>query len=138
MRALRLAVLPGRLAVCRLPVEAPDPAWARTGDLSSITRTPDETSVVCSEAAVPEGVEREAGWRALRVEGVLDFSLTGVLSSILDPLAQARVSIFALSTHDTDYVLVREGDLDSCRRALADAGHEVLSDTAAAPFPAGR
>lgn len=137
--SLRLEILPGRFAVCRLPAEIPDPAWARSGELSSITRTAGETSVVCAEGVVPEDVRREAGWRALRVEGILDFSLTGILSSILDPLAGAQVSIFALSTFDTDYVLVRDADLDRCRRALADAGHEVLLTAAAAhPVPTER
>jgi len=94
---LPLILLPERLAVCRLPAEAPFPDWARPGDLLSFTRTRDELSVVCAERFVPPEMRAERGWRALQVQGVLDFALVGVLASICVPLARAGVSIFALS-----------------------------------------
>jgi len=85
----------------------------------------DELSVVCPEGRVPPGVALEGGWRALRVEGPLDFALTGVLLCVAAPLARAAVPIFVLSTYDTDYVLVREDRLEDAVRSLAEAGHRV-------------
>ncbi len=124
-RRFSLDVLPGRLAVCRLAPSEPVPAWAWQGALSAVTRTAQELSVVCQEAAVPEGVPTERGWRALRVEGPLSFEQVGVLATLLAPLAEAGVSVFALSTYDTDYVLVREPDLTRAVAALRSAGHTV-------------
>lgn len=82
--------------------------------------------MVCAESAVPAGLRCERAWRALRVEGPLDFALTGVLASLALPLAEAGVSIFAISTFDTDYVLVQEENLERAVNALRLAGHEVL------------
>lgn len=90
-----------------------------------MTRTADELSLVLPEAARHPDWQAETGWRAFRVDGTLDFSLTGVLASLADPLAAAAVSLFAISTYDTDYVLVREGDLERAMAALAAAGHTV-------------
>lgn len=90
-----------------------------------MTWTVDETSVVCNAAAVPPGIQTETGWRAFVVAGPLDFGLTGILLSIAQPLAQAGISIFALSTYDTDYVLVKESNLDKAIAALVAAGHSV-------------
>jgi hypothetical protein len=120
-----LTVLPFTLAVCRMPPNSPLPVWAAETRLLSLTRTEDELSLVCEEALVPAGVQCEPGWRALKVAGPLDFSLTGVLSSLLAPLAQAGVSIFAISTYDTDYLLVKEADLNEAVAALRGAGHQV-------------
>jgi hypothetical protein len=121
---LNLLLLPDLYAVCRLPAGAPVPAWA-VGDLVSVTRTSEETAVVCLQGAVPDAVHREAGWRCLRVAGKLDFSLVGVLASLLVPLAEPGVSVFALSTFDTDYVLVQEAGLGKALAALRAAGHEI-------------
>src|SRR4051812_150388 len=101
----RLLVLPGTYAVCRLPADAAAPNWG-AGDFVSVTRTAGETSVVCREDAVPEGVPREGGRRLLRVAGALDVALVGVLASLLVPLADAGVSVFCVSTFDTDYLLI--------------------------------
>jgi hypothetical protein len=122
---MRLLLLPDRLAVCRLAGDAPVPAWALPGPLSSLTRTAEELSIVCPEVQVPDGVRHEGGWRALRIAGTLDFAQVGVLASLLAPLADAGVSVFALSTFYTDYVLLRERDLDRGRLALERAGHVV-------------
>jgi hypothetical protein len=126
-RRLTLVVLPGAFAVCRLGAGGPPPAWANAGPFSSLTRTADELSVVCPEGAVPEGTRCEWGWRCLRVAGPLDFALVGVLASLLVPLAEAGVSTFAVSTFDTDYLLVREADLGRAAAALRAAGHAVQS-----------
>jgi uncharacterized protein len=118
-------VLAGELAVCRLPAEAPVPSLPDDAALSSVTRTADELSVVCPVAAAPPGARVEPGWRALQVAGPLDFALTGILAAIAAPLAQAGIAIFATSTYDTDYVLVREAALPAAVEALRRAGHAV-------------
>ncbi|MEW6753185.1 MAG: ACT domain-containing protein [Candidatus Latescibacterota bacterium] len=123
---MRLALLDDELGVARLDASAPTPDWASEGSLSSVTRTTGELSVVCAAAAVPEGVPAERGWRCLRVAGPLDLALTGVLASVLTPLAEAKLSAFALSTYETDYVLVRGADLAPAVACLRAAGHEVL------------
>jgi hypothetical protein len=122
---LTLMVLPGTFAVCRLPAGAAVPPWAPAGDFTSATRTGSELSLVCPSAAVPEGVRCERGWRCLTVRGTLDFALVGVLASLLVPLAGAGVSVFAVSSFDTDHLLVREADLVRAALALRAAGHAV-------------
>ena len=106
------------------------PSWAAV-PLSSTTRTAEELSIVCAASHVPAHVTAERGWRCLRVAGTIDFAVTGVLASIAGPLAGAGVSIFAISTYDTDYVLVREHALPAAIAALTAAGHDV--DAAPAP-----
>ena len=124
MTALDLSVLPGTLALCRLPANVPPPNWALAGQgFLAFTRTEAELSVVSPSEAVPERVPREDGWRALRVDTPLDFSMTGVLASLTQPLAKAGISIFAISTHDTDYVLVKEDALEGAMQTLVAAGH---------------
>jgi len=121
-RSLTLEVLPGTFAVCRLAATAPAPEWA-TGLFLSLTRTDAELSVVCAEGAVPPDVRTEGGWRCLRVRGPLGFGLTGVLASLAAPLASSGVSIFVISTYDTDYLMVQDRDLARARDALERAGH---------------
>ncbi len=123
-RRLTLSVLPGTFAVCRLPADEPIPAWAG-GAFVSVTRTADELSVVCADEAIPEGVRHEGGWRCLKAHGPFDFALVGVLVSLLAPLAEVGVGVFAASTFDTDYVLVKDADLGRAVEALRAAGHEV-------------
>ena len=125
---MQLLVLRGELAVARLAPTDPIPDWATPEAISSITRTREELSIVCAAASVPASVPAERGWRCLRVAGSLDFSLTGVLAAIAGPLAKAGVSIFAISTYETDYILVREQSLSAAIDCLAAAGHEVVSD----------
>lgn len=122
---MKLVLLPGRLVVCRLSPHESLPAWATGGALVSITRTADELSIVCAEEQVPTGVQQEPSWRAFRVPGPLPFALTGVLASLLEPLARAGVGIFAVSTYDTDYILVKQDRLNAAVAAWRDAGHEV-------------
>lgn len=122
---MKLVVLEGELAVARLDPGEPVPAWAGEGVVSSVTRTREELSIVCAADVVPPGARAERGWRCLRIAGQIDFALTGVLSSLLRPLADARLSIFALSTYDTDYVLVRADRLAAALECLRAAGHEV-------------
>ncbi|MGH7726616.1 MAG: ACT domain-containing protein [Candidatus Eiseniibacteriota bacterium] len=130
---LVLRLLTGRYAVARESPQARTPAWAEgagagadtdTG-IVSVTRTAEELSVVCAEDRVPGGVRAERGFRVLAVRGPLDFALTGVIASLTTPLARAGVSVFVVSTFDTDLLLVREADLESAIRVLEAAGHEV-------------
>jgi putative acetyltransferase len=122
---LTLTPLVGTFAVCRLGGDAPVPAWATAGPFVSVTRTADELSVVCRQDAVPEGVPGERGWRCLRVAGPLPFSAVGVLASLTAALAEAGISVFAVSTFDTDYLLVKGADLVTAADALRRRGHTV-------------
>lgn len=122
---MNLRVLPQSLAICRLPAEAEVPGWASRGPFVSVTRTPDELSIVCPESSVPEEIEMEAGWRALQVEGPLDFSLTGVVASLAVPLAEAGIPIFVISTFETDWLLVKAERLERAVGVLRGAGHRV-------------
>lgn len=124
--SLRIFVLVGQMSVCRLDPEAEIPEWAITGGFFSVTRTPEELSVVCPEGSVPGEVRCEGGWRVLKLEGPFEFSDVGVLASVAVPLAEAGVGIFAVSTFDTDYVLVKAERLGPAVAALRGRGHEVL------------
>lgn len=123
MPRLRLLGMAGSFAVCKLGTGLPIPPWATMGDLFSVTRTADELSVVCRQEAVPEGVICERDWRCLRVSGSMPFTLVGVLASLTTPVAQAGVSVFAFSTFDTDYLLVKANDMPKAVAALRAAGH---------------
>ena len=123
--SLRLSVLEERLAVCRLDPGSEIPAWATPSSFFSVTRTPDELSVVCLEERVPAGITCEGGWRAIKLEGPFGFELTGVLASVAAPLAESEVGILAVATYDTDYVLVKESQLDLALSTLRERGHEV-------------
>ena len=122
---LTLAVLPERFAVCRLGPSEDVPAWATRAAVFSVTRTRDELSIVCPEENVPADARCAKGWRALRLVGTFDFAMTGILASIIGPLARVGVSIFSFSTYDTDYVMVREDQLEKARKALIDRGHTI-------------
>jgi uncharacterized protein len=120
-RALTLEVLADRLALCRFEPETPLPAWVFHAEarLWSVTRTPRELSVVCGEDDLPPSVTgARRGWRAMRVRGTLELSMTGVLHALTAPLAAAAVPVFAFSTFDTDYLLVPEPDLERAIEAL--------------------
>ena len=121
----RLELLPHVYAVCRLDSNAPAPDWATRGPFFSITRTVHELSVVCPENQVPDAVTKDGGWKVLMVEGPLDFSLTGVLASLTGPLAREGISVFALSTYDTDYLLVKEEQLAKAIQALVAERYRV-------------
>ncbi len=121
----KLVLLSDTYAVCQLDGNAPVPDWGTRGTLSSITRTSGELSVVCLDAEVPAGVKKVSGWRILMVKGPLDLSLTGVLASLVGPLAREGISVFALSTYDTDYLLVKEEQLEKTIQTLGVGGHEV-------------
>jgi hypothetical protein len=123
---LPLELLPDTLAVCRLAPDAPVPDWAASAQrFVTISRTAEELSITTVQAGVPPGVQCERDYRALRVRGPLPLNLIGILASIADPLAAAGLSIFAISTFDTDYVMVKSRDLEAALEALKHAGHRL-------------
>ncbi len=121
---LKFELLSEKFTICRLPADAAIPAWAVRGMLNSITRTTDELSIICREASVPADVNAERGWKCLKLNGPISFSETGVLTAFLQPLSDHAIPIFVLSTHDTDYVLVKEAWLTKALQCLRDAGHD--------------
>jgi hypothetical protein len=123
---LPLELLPDTLAICRLEPGETVPPWTdRSRGFLTISRTAEELSITAIESAVPAEVSCERGYRALRVRGPLPLDLVGILVSIADPLAAAGLGIFAISTYDTDYVLVKGRDVDAAVKALEQAGHQV-------------
>ena len=122
---LTLTVLPERYAICRLDAHADGPQWAARGQFVSISRTPDELSIVCLEANVPADVAHAPGWRILKCEGPLDYAFPGIMASLAEPLADVGVPIFPIATHDTDYILVKEQHLETAINALTGYGHAV-------------
>lgn len=124
---MQLSILPGRFAVCRLLPTRDVPDWVWTDrTLLSVTYTADELSIVCASDNVPDtpnGVQCERGWAAIKVKGPLDFALTGILASLATPLAEAGIALFALSTFDTDYLLVKENVLHRAKAVLEQQGH---------------
>jgi putative acetyltransferase len=124
-RPQTLLALAGTFAVCKLEPTVPIPPWATADEFFSITRTGDELSIVCRQDAVPEGINCERGWRCWRVAGTIPFSVVGVLASLTAPLAEAGICVFAISTFDTDYLLVKERDRMAALDALRRQGHNI-------------
>jgi hypothetical protein len=129
-RSFDLTVLPGAFAIVRLAADTPLPRWAARGEFFSVTRTSDEVSVVCLADQVPSGIASETGWRAVKVTGPFALSEIGVLAAVAAPLAEAKVSLFAISTFDTDYLLVSEKQLNAAIAALKGAGHRIRQNSA--------
>jgi hypothetical protein len=126
---LTLSPLPETFAICRLGPNAAPPPWAATGLFYSITRTADELSVICAEANVPSplsgSVSCNRGWRCLKVDGPMDFNTIGVVASLSTPLAAAGVSVFVVSSYDTDYLLVKRENFENAVNVLRHDGHKV-------------
>jgi hypothetical protein len=127
---LTLVILPDVLAVCRLPSASPGIFLPGSQAFQAIIRSPGEVTLICTASAAPAEAVIESGWRALMVRGPLPFSMTGVLAALAVPLSQAEISIFAVSTFDTDYILVKESALGAAAAALRNAGHRVLAGSA--------
>jgi hypothetical protein len=126
---LLLTVLPGTYAIARFAPDASIPVSYTQGFFYSVTKTEEELSLVCEEKLLAADMKAERRRRLIRVESTLAFSLTGIVASLAIPLAEASVSIFAVSTYDTDYLLVNDGDLDQAVAALERAGHKVQRRT---------
>ena len=121
-----LKILPERMAVCRFEPTAPLPEWMGEVGFYSLTRTEAELTLVCPETRLEPGTTSETGWRCFKVQGLLDFSEIGIIFSLTRPLAENGVSVFVISTFDTDYFMVKEKDLAKAIDALTAEGHEVL------------
>jgi len=124
-RRLELTLLPERFAISRLTADSPVPSWATQGPFFSVTRTGDELSVVTELSLVPAGVQSQPGWRVLKVHGPFVLSEIGVLAALATPLAEGKISLFAVSTFDTDYLLVASETLSAATAALERAGHTI-------------
>lgn len=125
MAVHQLTILPDTFAICRLDAEAAIPAWATTGSFFSITRTIEELSVVCLQSLFTDGIRCERDWRCFKLVGPIPFTTVGVFASLVQPLAEAGISVFAVSTFDTDYLLVKAADLHRTIDALRQSGHAV-------------
>lgn len=125
---LKFRWIPGAFAIVRLAPESPIPAWATMGTFTSITRTADELSIVCPSENLPANVLSPHRWTCLKLEGPFPFSMTGVLLSFIEPLSRNGIPIFAISTYDTDYVLIQEEWAGAASAELQRAGHELVSD----------
>lgn len=117
---LTMKLLKEKFGVCKLDKDELIPEWIQNSKFYSVTKTEDELSIVCSQDSIPKEVKCEKDWRILKVEGPLDFSLIGILSSITTILAEKKISIFAISTYDTDYILVKNEEVDNAVNALSD------------------
>ncbi len=115
-----LFLLPVKLGICHFDKNHPIPAWAtKNSDFFSLTKTPDELSVLCSQDKIPGGVLVEKNWRVFQVKGPLGFSLTGIVASLSKPLAEVGISILYISTYETDYIFVQEKDLKKARKVFS-------------------
>lgn len=126
-RKVVLSALADRYAVCRLDPGAKMPEPSRSDRFISITHTDDEISIVCREDLAPGTARCDRGWRCLKVEGPLEFSEIGIVASLAGPLTAARISIFVVSTYETDYLFVKDDQLAVAMRILAQAGHTVMT-----------
>ena len=124
MKKPKLTLLIERFTLHRLAADAPIPEVVLDSSFFSVTRTPDELSIVLPEGLVLSGTRQEPGWSCIKVLGPLDFGLTGILAGISKVLAAEGVTIFAISTFDTDYILIKQEALDRARRALETAGYQ--------------
>lgn len=126
--SLALEIVSGDFAIYRLPASSSIPAWAMNGPFVSITKTNDELSIITlANERIPKDLRCEDGWKCLKLRGQFGFELTGILTSILNPLARAEIPILAVSTFDTDYVLIKEKNLSVAIDVLRQNGHRIAT-----------
>lgn len=123
---LTLKLLDNTYGVCRLDAITPLPSWGSLDPFYTVTRTEDELSIVCLESSIPEDIQCEKPWRILKVVGPLDFSLVGILSKLSGLMADAKISIFAISTYDTDYILIKASDIERATQVFLTHGYNVI------------
>jgi len=123
---LKFRRLSGPYVVVRFPPDEPVPDWATKGEFTSISRSSDELSIVCPAENLPQEIEAKLHWICLQIQGPFAFSLTGVLLAFIEPLSSNGIPIFAISTYDTDYVLIQEEWIGEALNALRQAGHELV------------
>lgn len=126
MKGYTLKFLESTYAICKLPSNSQIPSWVKGNNLLGLIRTQQEMTLVCDEKYVPDSITKDGGWCAFYIDAVLGFDLVGVLASILNPLADAEISIFALSSYSTDYVLIRQDKLKLAKKVLNDGGFHIL------------
>lgn len=120
---LILYVLKDRFGICKLGKEEGLPEWVKKSDFISLTWTPEELSIVCEVNCIPENIKVEKPWKCLKVKGPLDFGLTGILAELSQVLAEAGIEIFAISTYNTDYIFIKEKELEHSIKVLSRAGY---------------
>ena len=123
---MKFTMLRGPFAICKLARDATIPPWASLGVFCSITRTPNELSVICDEANVPRDATAERAFHVIQLEGPFDFQAIGILQSVLAPLAQSGVPVFAVSTYDTDWILIPAKHWETALSVLLAAGHHLV------------
>lgn len=125
--ALKLKEIAGDFSIVRLNPDDSLPSWVMKSTFFSVVKTSDELSCVCESVYVPDQeIKKNEGWKCLRVDGVLDFSLTGILASLTEPLAKEKISVFAISTFDTDYLLIKKENFHRGKEVLKNAGFQVI------------
>ena len=124
-RQLKLTLLKNKYAICSLPKDALIPDWALTQSLISITRTDKELTIVCRQDIISSELQSDLNWRCFRIDGSFDLDQIGVISSISSPLADAGISIYVISTYDTDYFLVKEEKLNQALSVLSNSNHSI-------------
>lgn len=124
--SLTMKLLEEKYGVCQLEAYDEIPEWASKGEFYSITKTRDELSIVSCQDNIPDGVKCQGDWRILKVQGPLDFSLIGILASISAVLAKQKISIFVISTYDTDYILIKEKDIKKSIDSLLAEGYNIV------------
>ena len=125
-RQLQLSLLKDKYGICTLPNTAPIPDWALTQSLASITRTEKELTIVCRLEILPSQYQSDLNWRCFKIDGSFDLNQIGVISSISSPLADAGISIYVISTYDTDYFLIKEQNLEKTISVLSNSGHAII------------
>ena len=118
-RNLTLSLMPDTYAICRLSPDSHVPEWAFQGTFYSISKTSDELSIVVDQRYAPAGIKKAEGWKGFKVEGPLDFALTGILASLSKSLAENKIPLFSISTFDTDYILVESQYYEQAKKVLA-------------------
>ena len=124
---LKFSFVPGVFAICKLPPSAPIPDWALAGPFISVSRTADELSIVCPADNLPREINSESHWICFKLHGPFAFTQTGILAAFIRPLSANAIPIFAISTFDTDYVLIKEEFAGSALQALQQAGHQIVT-----------
>ena len=124
-RQLQLSLLKDKYGICTLPNTAPIPDWALTQSLASITRTEKELTIVCRLEILPSQYQSDLNWRCFKIDGSFDLNQIGVISSISSTLADAGISIYVISTYDTDYFLIQEHNLEQTISTLSSSGHSI-------------
>ena len=125
MKTLSLALLPQKYAICQFHPDKHIPYWALLGNFVSLTRTHEELSIVCQQDNVPNDINAERGWRCVQVQGAFDFTVSGVQASLAIPLAEADISVLAIATYATDYLLIKEKNVERALQVLERAGHFI-------------